>query len=241
METSVIIRTKNEERWIGAVLKMLQNQTYQDFEVIIVDSGSTDKTLEIINEFQVRLIQISQEEFSYPHALNVGCRAATAEKYLVFLSAHSLPVSKTWLEWGIENFTDEKVMGVYGSMRALPDGSIWEKLVWNVMGGINDFFSKKQKIIYKPGTGVMGFTHAIVRKELWEKENFDEAYGLGGEDMAWSTLWFSRGYVAIKDVRFRVKHSHGLGIIALIEQLEMWKSLSAPQPFRKLKYRKWNW
>ena len=49
IETSIIIRTKNEERWIGKVLERLVSQTYQDFEIIIVDDGSTDTTEEIVN------------------------------------------------------------------------------------------------------------------------------------------------------------------------------------------------
>src|SRR6266567_4644775 len=127
METSIIIRTKNEEKWIGAVLEMLQKQTHKDFETIVVDSGSTDKTFEIVKSFPVNLIQIPQAEFSYPHALNVGCRASGATKYFVFLSAHSLPTSESFLEDGVGNFTDDNVMGVYGPMRALPDASMAEK------------------------------------------------------------------------------------------------------------------
>lgn len=50
-EISIIIRTKNEEKWIGENLKRLANQTYKNFEIIIVDSGSTDETLNIINNF----------------------------------------------------------------------------------------------------------------------------------------------------------------------------------------------
>ena len=41
---SIIIRTKNEERWISKCLKRINEQTYKKFEIIIVDNGSTDKT-----------------------------------------------------------------------------------------------------------------------------------------------------------------------------------------------------
>ena len=40
METSIVIRTKNEEKWIGGVLDMLYKQTYTNFEITVVDSGS---------------------------------------------------------------------------------------------------------------------------------------------------------------------------------------------------------
>ena len=45
-KVSIIIRTKNEERWIGRCLESIFKQNYKNFEVIIVDNGSTDKTLE---------------------------------------------------------------------------------------------------------------------------------------------------------------------------------------------------
>ena len=50
---SIIIRTKNEERWITSCLKSILNQTYKNFEIIIVDNFSTDKTLEKVNQFKL--------------------------------------------------------------------------------------------------------------------------------------------------------------------------------------------
>ena len=241
METSIIIRTKNEEKWIGAVLQRLAEQIYRDFEIVIVDSGSTDKTLEIVQKFPVKLFQIEPKQFSYPFALNFGCEKANATKYFVFLSGHSLPISKTWLEDGIKNFFDEKVLGVYGDMQALPDGTFWEKLFFNRFKVKLFSFLNRKVIVNKAGMGVMGFTHAIIRKDLWQRHKLDERYGLGGKDEVWVDYWFKQGYVAVKDVKFSVAHSHGLGLIALIKQYHYWQSsIAKPQPFHELEFRKNN-
>ena len=50
---SIIIRTKNEERWITPCFQALFNQSYQDFEIVVVDNESTDKTLEKIRQFPI--------------------------------------------------------------------------------------------------------------------------------------------------------------------------------------------
>ena len=71
---SIIIRAKNEEALIGEVLTAVYEQTVRDIEVILVDSGSTDRTLEIARKFPLKIIEIRPEEFTYGRALNIGCR-----------------------------------------------------------------------------------------------------------------------------------------------------------------------
>jgi glycosyltransferase involved in cell wall biosynthesis len=221
METSIIIRTKNED----------------DFEVIIVDSGSTDMTLEISKKFPVRIVQINPDDFSYPFALNVGCRNAKGEKYFVFLSAHSLLINKNGLQEAMSNFGDDNVLGVYGYLKSLPDATVWEKMFYDFFFYSTMIFRKKRKI-KKSGIGVMGFTNAIIRRDLWESHNFDERYGLGGEDQAWADHWMKEGYFAIRDRSFSALHSHGLGLIGLIKQYKNWKSMLKPQDYREVGYRK---
>ena len=242
LETSIIIRTKNEGKWIGENLKRLIDQTYKNFEIIIVDSGSTDRTLDIVNQFSnllnIRIFKIKPEDFSYPFALNYGVRQSLAEKYLVFLSGHSLPISKTWLEDGIKNFTNDKIMGAYGFVWALPDGSIWEKLIFNkYLCKIRNIF-KKQIIIDRAGMGVLGFTNAIIKKDLWKQRNFNEKYGFGGEDGEWANYWFNKGYKAARDIKFSAYHSHGLDYGQLKQQWMYWHSLNKPRPFKPLDFRK---
>lgn len=247
METSIIIRTKNEDRWLGECLKRLSEQTYKNFEIVFVDSGSTDKTLEIIKgsadrsvfPYEIKLLHIKPEDFSYPYALNYGCGQASAKKYFVFLSGHSLPVSKTWLEDGIRNFKSfEKLIGVYGFVWALPDGTLWEKFIFNkTICTVRNIF-KKQATVNKVGMGVLGFTNAIVRRDLWHQRRFNEAYGLGGEDGEWADYWFKKGYQAVRDIKFSVYHSHRLGYKELKAQWKYWASLYKPHPFQLPDFRK---
>ena len=237
-ETSIIIRTKNEERWLETVLTELYKQTYQDFEILIIDSGSIDKTLEIASKFPVKIFHIDPQDFSYPYSLNFGCQKASATKYLCFIPGHSLPITKTWLEDGIENFKNPKVCGVYGLLTALPDGTFWDKLfmaVWDFVYRLN---YPSRRIHTKIYLGLLGFTNGMIRKELWDKHPFDLNYGAGGEEAIWADYWFKSGYIVIQDVNFSVKHSHHLGLIGWIKQLIEWRSLKKPKPFRPLKFRK---
>jgi rhamnosyltransferase len=249
VETSIIIRTRNEQRWIGRVLERLASQTYSNFEIIIVDSGSTDNTLSIVSTFAdrvgekhwVKVVHIKPEEFSYPHALNIGIQASQATKYIAILSAHSLPVSAKWLESGV-GYIDkhEKISGVYGPLKALPDGTFWDKVIHNFWYIKEMFacFPKSYRIVGREDVGVLGFTNALIRRELWDQYHFNEAFGNGGEDGDWAKYWFNKGYAVVKDMGFAVRHSHYLNFSQWTEQLRYWQSLGAPQVFRRLSYRK---
>lgn len=239
-ETAIIIRTKNEEKWIGAVLKILSEQTYKNFEIIIVDSGSTDRTVEIARKFHVKILPIPPQSFSYPYALNYGIERSLATCYIVILSAHSLPISRTWIEDGIRHLKeDEKVLGVYGPIAPLPDATFWDIFFQRTGILFHHFFTRKSvRVVTEGRMGTLGFTNAVIRKELWEKYHFNEAYGAGGEDGEWAGYWLGHGYTIIRDDRFMVQHSHYLGFWGWISEFKNWKSLAAPRSFTPLRFRR---
>jgi len=71
---SIIIRTKNEEQWIDICLKNIFNQSFKNFEVIIVDNLSKDKTIQKAKKYPVKFLKISK---FYPgKALNDGAKKA---------------------------------------------------------------------------------------------------------------------------------------------------------------------
>ena len=199
-EVSIVIRTKNEEKFIGEVLGYLMKQSYKNFEIIIVDSGSEDKTLEVVKRFPIRLIQIKAGEFNFSYALNLGITSARG-KYICILSGHSIPISDHWLSDGLKNFGDEKVAGVCGYYSILPIGYISR---W--LGRQEFFFYGEKKIEH---TKWFTNSNSLIRKRLWKIYPFDESLD-GAEDYDWASEMIVRGYNIIKDVRFSVFHSHGL-------------------------------
>lgn len=219
MKASIIIRTKNEAKLLSKVLEKLALQTEKDFEVVIVDSGSSDCTLSIAKSFQNRLnlsiYQIPATSFTYPYACNYGAGRAKGE-YLVYISGHSIPLNNSWLYSGLSNFKDKNVAGVYGNVRPSADATFVEWLYY-----FPGFITGK-KIINKRGMGILANTNSIIRRELWEKHHFDENYADGGEDGEWAYYFISEGYRIIKDPQFTVYHSHHLGLLGLIRQYRHW-------------------
>lgn len=94
---SIIIRTLNEERYLSQLLESIYSQNINlSFEVVVIDSGSTDRTLSILVEYPVRLLTIDRSEFTFGRSLNRACASCSSD-YLVFISGHCVPLSSTWL------------------------------------------------------------------------------------------------------------------------------------------------
>ncbi len=125
-QASILLLTKNEAQNIGACLEAIYAQKdAPEFEVVVVDSGSTDETIEIARRYPVRLEKIRPEEFHHARTRNLAAELALGQ-YLVYLAADAFPASSEWLEALLGNFSDPGVAAVYG--RHLPKpGSTLER------------------------------------------------------------------------------------------------------------------
>lgn len=183
---SIIIRCKDEARDIGSVLcAVFSQRTDRPFEVIAVDSGSTDGTLDVLGRFPVRVIQLAPEDFTFGHALNVGCGEARGE-ILVALSAHVYPRTRDWLQSHLRHFADPRVAA---TCRA-------------------DTFLVQTRADFEANPYV-GFDNAngAFRADLWRAQPFDE--GLKGtEDKAWAYRQLRAGHVVVCDPAVDALHEH---------------------------------
>lgn len=199
-ETSIIIRTLNEEKHLGNLLRAIAEQEYKDYEIIVVDSGSTDRSIEIAEKHNAKIISIESRDFTFGYALNIGAKAA-AGKYLVTASAHVLPLDNRWLTNIIAPLKENpKLAEVYGRQAGHPTSKFSEKM---------DFIRifKLEPIDSSVPIDYVNHANAAVRKDLWEQYPFDE-YLFGLEDVAWSKLITEKGYLIRYEPEAPVYHIH---------------------------------
>ncbi|WP_082256461.1 glycosyltransferase family 2 protein [Haloferax sp. ATB1] len=181
---SLVIRCYNEADHLGKLLHGLSKQSMQDFEVILVDSGSTDGTIEIAKQFDVEeIVYIDPEEFSFGRALNYGCEAAKGE-FCVIASAHVYPTRSDWLEQILSKF-DEEVALVYGKQRGNEVTTFAENQIFK------QWFPNED--IERQGHPFCNNANAAIRREIWEDYPYDEQL-TGLEDVDWAKRVQKDGY-----------------------------------------------
>ena len=109
---SVVVRAKDEARDIERTFKVLRRQTVP-VEIVVVDSGSTDGTVEIAKRWCDRLIEIPAENFTYGYSANLGAEAASAP-FCFSLSAHCAPEGDDWVEHSLRHYAREDVAATNG-------------------------------------------------------------------------------------------------------------------------------
>lgn len=235
---SVIIRVLNEISSLEKLLKILQVQKLnEEVEIIVVDNESDDGTAKLAKRMGAKVITIKRNEFNYPKAINIGCEVAKGE-LIVLLSAHSFPTSNKFLANGIRHFRDKRVAGVYGPNWPNKGSGIFEFLFYFL--GTLPLVIRKTFAVKKVRMGVFSATGNIFRRDLWEKNHFDEKYELGGEDGAWAAWALSNNYKIIFDRGFAVRHSYGLNYKTFKKQFKHWEEVQKPNKFerKKLEFRK---
>lgn len=177
MLASIVIRTLNEAVYLDDLLKMIAQQKTSGgltHEVVLIDSGSTDGTVEIAERHGARITTITKQEFSFGRSLNRGCDFAKGE-ILVFISGHCVPVDDQWLQNLCQPLMDGTVSYTYGRQ----------------VGDDDSYFSERRIFAkYFPETSTVpqkGFfcnnANSAVLRSAWKLERFDEEL-TGLEDMA---------------------------------------------------------
>ena len=172
---SVVIRTLNEERHLEELIvaiKMQKSNRYE-IEIVIVDSGSTDSTLEIAEKYGCRITHIKKSDFTFGRSLNVGCDFANGQ-YLVFISGHCIPVNNQWIEGLVIPLSGRVVAYSYGKQIGRDTTKFSEQKLFD------KYFPNEEKI---PQVGFFcNNANSALRKDVWVKYPFDEKL-TGLEDM----------------------------------------------------------
>ena len=204
---SIIIRSKNEERYIGQVLDGIFSQKIDiPFEVIVIDSGSTDRTLEILTGYDIRLFCIPAESFTFGYALNYGAERADGN-IICNLSAHCIPVNNLWLKELILPIKNSSCQATFG--RQVP------------IKGVNALEEVELKKLFPESHNIIGrvpFSNAncAFLKELWQEMKFDEKLP-SWEDYLWYLL-LNNKYKFYYCPAAAVYHSHPFSIKYIVKR-----------------------
>ena len=200
VETSVIIRTYNEQRDLPALFDALNLQRYRDFEVIVVDSGSFDRTREIAVDRGAKLIRIEKHDFTFGYSLNTGIRAA-AGRFAVAVSAHTVPAGDNWLANLVKPLRDDPNTAMsYGRQIGVPSSKFSEAEDFERLYGA-EFRTDTLRDIRANNA------NSAIRRDLWLRHPFDEALP-GLEDVEWARYWLRQNLQVVYVPDAPIRHIH---------------------------------
>jgi glycosyltransferase involved in cell wall biosynthesis len=169
IQVSVSVPVYNGEKYIGECLNALLNQSLprDQYEVIVIDDGSTDATLDIIRQFKVRLI--TQTHRHEAAARNAGWRAANG-KWIAFTDSDAVP-SRVWLQSLLSAVKSDQDLGAAGRIIAFPSEAPAARFV-TIANGLNTETHLNHPVFpYAPMSNV------LYRRAALEAGNgFDERY-----------------------------------------------------------------
>ena len=185
---SIIVLNWNGENFIKQCLESLMNQTYShsDYEIIVVDNSSTDKSIDIIkNEFPSVKLIINKKNYGFAKGNNIGIKFAKGE--IISLINNDVIVSKKWLEKLVSGFLEE-------SDASLASGTIYfykpSNIIWStgarfdLITGLQWHPAKYKKVLeHNEEIDFFPFCATLIKKEVFNKIGLlDEQFFIYSED-----------------------------------------------------------
>jgi len=227
MDVSIVIPTKNAGKSFKHVLEMIfmQNTDFS-YEVICVDSGSCDETINIINQFPVKLIKIAPSEFGHGKTRNLGAKNGTGE-FIIFITQDALPVDNLWLDNFIKTMkNDPEIAGGFGRHIPYPNCNIFDKRDierhFEGFGENGTIFFLEDKDRYNKDEGyrhMLAFfsdNNSCIRRSVWEKIPYDDVQF--AEDQLWAKKIIELGYKKIYCKNCPVYHSHNFPLFTYFKR-----------------------
>lgn len=217
-KVTVLILTKNPGNIIKDVISAVLKQiTSWNYDVLVIDSGSSDGTVDYLNGFdQVRVHQIDSSDFGHGKTRNLGISLSNSE-YVALLTHDACPASDDWLQSLVDSVdNDETIAGAFGRHLSYDDANpfVRRDLQLHFDGFLNwpSVFRLEDKARYADDQGYRQILHffsdnnSLVRKSVWEKIPYPNVNF--AEDQIWAKQIIEAGYGKAYSDSGAVYHSH---------------------------------
>ena len=220
-KASVLIPVKNGEPLLGPVLDaVLQQQTPWAFEVVVVDSGSKDNSVELARERGVRVEEILPSEFGHGRTRNYLASLSHGD-FLVFITQDARPADTHWLRRLVEGCDSAPdVAGAFGSHRAHPGARlVTQRELQEHFAGFGNTLSRvrmEDRERFDREVGHRQFLHffsnnnSCLRRTVWERLPFPDV--MFAEDQTWMLAAIKAGCSKAYVPEAAVYHSHDFGV-----------------------------
>lgn len=209
MDISVIIPTRNAEKYIQHLIEKLTTQNKKIKEVIIIDTASKDRTKEICEKYDfVKFIQIKDGEFDHGGTRNRAAKEATGD-ILVFMTQDAYPEDDKFIDYLTQELGENGISAAYGRQKPRKDAKDLEKFARTFNYGDKDIVKSKDDI---DKLGVKTFflsnvCSAFVKTDFWDVGGFPEKTIMNEDMIISSKLIFSDKKVLYAS-KASVIHSH---------------------------------
>lgn len=205
--TAIIVLTRNAENHIERCLDGVLSQNYPNVEIDVIDSGSIDRTLELLQKYPCRIWKIRPEDFHDSKTRNLGVRLAHT-KYIVFLVADAYPSGSLWLRKLVEPLKNPKVGIVFGRQLPKPAASPIETYFLSISYPNKDRVFDAGSVRASPSQLVLNSdVAAAYRRDLLLEFPFDETLPWN-EDQEIARRLLRAGYLVVYRGDASVYHSH---------------------------------
>lgn len=196
---SIILRSFNEGWALRETLPAIQSQEYKNWELIVIDSGSKDGSVDLIRQAQPRhFIEIKSEEYNPSRVMNHGMQLARSE-FGVFLNADATPQGNNWLRPLVEELRNPGTAAVFGRQIPRPDCQAVYACDYERCFGADRESARWDHFFSMVSSGL--------RKDIWAKRGFLEKMQYSEDDEY--TRWCrAQGYRVVYCQEALVMHSH---------------------------------
>lgn len=207
VDVSIIIPTKNGGAHLEKVLQMIYAQVCEyPFEVIVIDSGSTDGTVDIVRRYPLRLLEIRPEDFGHGKTRNFGAEFAEGE-HLVFVTQDAIPATDRWLFNLVRNLEGPEVAGVYGRQIPREDTNPMERFFLNTRYPMHKMVKSVKREKIDMNTIFFSNANSAIKKDVLQRYPFLDNL-IMSEDQEWAKRVLLNEYEIVYDPEAAVYHSH---------------------------------
>ena len=212
MTVSIIIPTYNAQNYLVKLLESLKNQSMDEYELIIIDSSSKDKTVEIAKKYTNNVIIIPQNEFDHGRTRAKAVQMAKGD-ILVFLTQDALPYNEFTIKNIIKVFEDKDIGAAYGRQLSYEDTNLFGKHLRKFNYPDKTIVRTKRDISqYGIKTAQLSNSFSAYRKSVLEEVgNFKDNLILGEDVYAGAKMVLAR-YKLVYTAEAKVYHSHSYTI-----------------------------